>query len=125
VVFAEIAQRKAVEVPPVGRITKRAEIGIVRSHDYHPAARGNDAVELLHRADYIRYMLDQMDGADFAEGIVPEGQGDLVQICDHVRARVRVTVYPDSARIFVEPTTYVKDRQRCHATVQMGLLLLE
>jgi hypothetical protein len=109
----------------VSRITKRAEIGVVRSHDHHPAARGHDTVELFHRADYICYMFDQMDGADFAEGIVTEGKGDLVQICDHVRARIRVTVYPDSARIFVEPTTYVKDRQRSHATVQMGLLLLE
>jgi hypothetical protein len=94
-IFAKMAQREAVQVPAMGRIAKRAEIGVVGRHDDQSPARSEQPVEILHRPHDARDVLDHMRTADFVERAVGKGQGRLIEICDNIRAARRMRVYAD------------------------------
>lgn len=85
-ILAEMTQRKAVQVPAMGRIAKRAEIGVVRRHDDQQPARSEQPVEILHCPHDARDVLDHMRAADFIERAIGKGQGRLVKVRDHVGA---------------------------------------
>ena len=107
-IFAEIAQGKAVQMPFVGRIAKRAEIRVMGGDDKDAAPGLEEPVEFLDGPDDVRDVLDQMDCADFTKRAVPEGEREMVEIGKYVRIGVRVAVDADCARIFLDPAAYVE-----------------
>jgi hypothetical protein len=48
-------------------------------------------------------MLYQVNGANLAKRRVGERQWEAIEIREDIRARVRVAVYADGARVFVDP----------------------
>ncbi len=73
-------------------IAKRTEIRIVRRHDERPSAGPQQPVELFHRADHVRHMLNHMDRAHFAKCAVPERKRKVIQVRNHIGAGVRIAV---------------------------------
>ncbi len=108
-VIAEIAQGEAVQVPAVGRVTERAEIRVVRRDNKNPASRREQAVKFLHRPDYVRNVFDDMNGPDFSERIVPERKRNMIEIGNHIRARIRITVQADGAGVFVDAAADIEN----------------
>lgn len=50
VVLPEIAKREAIQMPAMGRVAERAEIGVMGRGDVHGPAGTKQAVKLFHRA---------------------------------------------------------------------------
>ena len=115
VVIAEVAERKTVQMPAVGRVAEGTEIGVVRGNDNHSASVCQQAVELFHGADDVADVFDDVHGADFAKAGVGEGKRKLVEIGDDVGAGFRIPVESDGAGIFVDAAANVQYRQlpRC------------
>ena len=109
VILAEIAQGKAVEVPAVGGVAERAEIGVMRGHDDGAAAGCEQAVELFHGADHVRDVFDQVYGANLNEGAVAKREWKVIEVGDDVGARVEIAIYSDRAGIFVYAAADVQD----------------
>ena len=65
-------------------------------------------MKLLHGADHVRDMLDDMDGAQRRERVVAKGIREAVEIADHVGAAARIAVDADGARIFVDAAADVE-----------------
>ena len=107
-IFAEVAQGKAVQMPLMGRIAERAEIRVVRSYDEHATAGLEQPVEFLDRADNIRYVFDEMDCADFVKGTVAEREREVVKIGDYVSIGVRIPIDSDCTWIFLDPAAYIE-----------------
>jgi hypothetical protein len=102
VILPEVAQGKTVEVPPMGGITEGAEIGVVGSNNNGPASRLEKTMKLLHQANYVSDMFDDMDGAYFAEAIIAKREGNVIQVGDDIGARVRISIKADSTGILVD-----------------------
>ncbi len=86
----------------MGGIAEGAEIGVMRGDNDQPAARSEQAMEVLHGAQNAGDMFDHVGGANFDKRAVGEGQGRLVEIRDYVGAACRVGVYADRAGKFVD-----------------------
>jgi hypothetical protein len=86
----------------VGRVAEGAEIRVVRSDDKGPSAGLEEAVKLLHQADDVFNMFNDVNGAHFAETAVTKGKRDAVEVSDDVGVCVCVPVNADSARIFFD-----------------------
>jgi hypothetical protein len=108
VIFAEIAQREAVQVPLVRRIAERTEVRVMRGDDEDVAAWLEQSMEFLDGPDYVRDVLDEMDGADFTKGTVAKRKREVVKIGDNVGIRVRIPIDPNCTWIFVDAATYVE-----------------
>src|SRR5579872_4025577 len=108
VILAEVAERKTVQMPAVGGIAERTEVGVVRCHQKHaPRWRGH-AMKFLHGGDHVRDMLDDMDGAHARERIVAKRIRKAVEIADDVGAAARIPVDADGAGIFVDAAADVQ-----------------
>ena len=68
----------------MGRVAKRAEIGIVGSLNSHRSAGPQEAVELFHGPNHIRSVLDDVNGQNMVEGVIPKRQAAIVQIANDV-----------------------------------------
>jgi hypothetical protein len=101
-IFTEIAEREAVQVPTVSWITEGAEIGVMRSDNERPPTRLKQAMELLHQADNISDVFDDMDSPHFLKAVVAKGKGDMVEISDNIGIRVCVSINADSAGVFFD-----------------------
>jgi hypothetical protein len=88
-------------MPAMGRVTKGAEIGVVRRHDNESAAWRKQAVEFFHRPNHVRNVFNDMNRPNLLEGGIAEGKRIVVQICQNIRLGVGVTVNSDRAGIFV------------------------
>ena len=108
-IFAEIAQREAIQVPAVRGIAKRAEIGVVGCNDKNAATRRRDAVEFFDRADDVGDMFDHVNGADFPESVIAKRKRIAVEICDDIRARVRIAIDADATGIFVDAAADIEN----------------
>src|SRR5437879_3738401 len=108
-VRAEIAERKAVEMPAMRRIAKGAEIRIVRRDDQDPARCGGDPVELLHRADDIRNVLDDVHHAHGIERAIAKRIREAVEVTDDVGTRMNVAIDADGPGILVDTAAYVEN----------------
>src|SRR5580704_3473305 len=95
VIGPEIAEREAVEMPAMRGIAERAEVGVMRSDDEDAAGRRDDAVKLLHGADDIGYMLDDMHGAKRCERVVAERVRETVEVADDVGPAARIAIDAD------------------------------
>jgi hypothetical protein len=102
VILAEIAQGEAVEVPAVGRVAKGAEIGVVGSNDEGSSAGLEETVKLLHQADYVSDVLNDVNGTYFAETAVAKGKRDVIEVSDDIGVRVRVSIDADGAGVFFD-----------------------
>ena len=90
------------------RIAKGTEIGVVGSDNEDPAGRPNDAMELLHRADHVREMLDDVNGPKRLEGIIAERIRESIEVADDIGARARIPIDSDSAGVFVDAAADVE-----------------
>ncbi len=109
-IFAEIAQREAVQVPLMRRIAERTEVRVMRGDDENVAAWLEQAMKFLNGADDIRDVLDEMDGTDLTKGTVAKRKGEVVKIRDDIRVGVRISINPNCARIFLNAAAYVEYR---------------
>lgn len=123
VIFPEVAQRKAVQVPAVCGIAKRAEIGVVWSDNNGTPTGREQTMKLLHRSNHIGHMLDDMNRAYLAKGAVAKREWKLIQIGNHIRARMSIAINPDAAGIFVDPAADIENRKfsRSRALRDAGL----
>ena len=83
----------------------------MRRDDYGPASWCKQPVELFHCADDVRHVLDDMNGPHLAEGAITKWERILVQICNHVRTRVRIAVEANCAGILVDAAADIEDRE--------------
>ncbi len=95
----------------MGGVAEGAEIGVVRGLEAHGAAGAHQAVELLHGADHVVHVLDDVDGGEAVEGAVGEGVGETVEVGEHVGAAGGIAVDADGAGLFVDPAADVEDPQ--------------
>lgn len=90
VVLAEVPQRKAIQMPAMRGIAKRAEIGVMGRHDDQTPAGSQQAMKIFHSPHDAHDVLDDVCAANFRKGAVGEGQGRLVDIRDDVGAARRM-----------------------------------
>ena len=112
VVVAEVAERKAVQVPTVSRVTEGAEVGVVRRNDDHLATVGQQTVCFFHHADDIANVLNDMDGADLPEGAVAKRIMEVVEVGNHVSGCIGVAIKADRAGEFVTAAADIEDALR-------------
>ena len=62
----------------MGGIAKRAEIRIVRRDNHDAPAGGKQPVELFHRADDIRDMLEHVNRPYFAKRVVAKRKREVI-----------------------------------------------
>src|SRR5437764_836806 len=101
-IFAEVPEREAVQVPFVRWVAERAEIGVMRSHDEDAAAGLEEAVKFFDRAHYVGHMFDHVNSPDLAKGRVFEREREVVEIGNHIRIRVDVPIDSDCPWIFLD-----------------------
>lgn len=82
----------------------------MRGHDDDSTAGCKQAMELFHRPHYVSDMLDQMYGANLSEGVVVEGEREVIEVGDDVGARVEVAINSDRAGVLVYSATYIEDQ---------------
>src|ERR1700685_303470 len=109
VILAEVAERKTVQVPAMGRVAEGAEVGVRRRGDDEAAAGREHTMKLLHGADDVGDVLDDMNGAQLGEGAVADGIRKTVQVAEHVGARVGSAIKADRAGIFVDAAADVEN----------------
>lgn len=107
-IFAEIAQGEAVQVPLVRRIAERTEIRVMRGDDEDVAARLEQSMEFLDRPDHVRDVLYEMNGADFTKGTIQEREREVVKVGNYVRIGVGVPIDPDCAWVFLDAAAYIE-----------------
>ena len=93
------------------RVAKGAVVGVMRRHDHRPAARRQQAVKLLQSPDHVRNVLDDMDCPHFAKRTIPEGERELVEVRNHIGARVFIAIEADRTWIFVDSAADIQDRK--------------
>ena len=76
--------------------------------DHDASAWLEQAVEFFNGANDIPNMLNQMDGANFAERVIPKGKWKMIEIGNDVGLSVAVSVNPNGARKFLDSTPHVK-----------------
>jgi hypothetical protein len=116
VVLAEIAKRKAIQVPAVSGIAKRAEISVVGRNDNDATSRCEQAVKLFNRADYVGYVFDHVCGSDLTECTIAEWEREVIQVCDNIRPSMRVPIQAYSARLFIEPAPHIENWKLAYRT---------
>lgn len=119
-VLTEIAERKAIQVPAVGGIAKRAEVGVVRRNDDDPAARDEQPVELFDGAYHISYVFNHVGGADLAEGAVAERKWEMIQVRDDVGPGMRVAIQAYGAGVLVEAAADIENWELAYRTGSAG-----
>ena len=107
-IFAEVAQRKAVQMPLMGRIAERTEIGVMGGDDQDAPTGLEQPMEFLYGPDDVRDMFDQVDRADFTKARVLKREREVIEIRDHVGIRVNVPINSDCARMLLDSTADVK-----------------
>src|SRR5579884_4090748 len=68
-------------------------------------------MKLLHGAQYVAHVLNDVDSPHLSEGGVAKGPGKPIEIAEHVRAAGRIAVDADRARILVYAATDIEDFQ--------------
>ena len=109
---AEIAERETVQVPTMSGIAKRTEIRVMRRNNEHLAAGSRKAVKLLHRANHVGDMLDDVNRPDFVERIVAERIGKMIEFAQNIRLDARNAIDSDRAWIFVDAAADVEHAWR-------------
>src|ERR1700694_2422801 len=97
----------------MGGIAERTEVRIVRGDDEDAAGRRYDAVKLLHSADYVGHVLDDMHGAKRGKRVIPERARKTVQGADDVGATAQIAIDPDGAGELVDAAAHVERALGC------------
>ena len=74
VVRAEVAQRKAVQMPTVGGVAKRAEICVVRGSNEHAAARCKKAVNFFLQPAQQQWIMQNTDRRPVIPQVKPDSR---------------------------------------------------
>ena len=98
-------------MPAVCGIAKRAEIRVMWGDDHNPPTRRSQSMKLLQRLNYIGYMLDDVDGANFSKRCVPKRKGKAIYISYNVRPGIWVAVDAYRARVLLNAATDIKYRE--------------
>lgn len=112
VIFTEVAQREAIQVPLVSGITEGAEIGVVRRDDDGAATGNKQAMELFQGGDHIGHVFDDVCSADLTERVIPKRIGNPIQISYYIGARVGIAIQADSAGILIDSAADIEDGTR-------------
>ena len=112
-VFAEMPQRKTIQMPAMSGVAKRAEIGVMRRYHDQAPSRSQQAMKVFHRPHDTRHVLDHVRAADFSKAAVGKGQGRLIEIRNHIRAARRMRVYANRSRKFVDTAAGVQHAAKC------------
>lgn len=110
-ILTEIAKGETIEVPAVGGIAKRTEIGVVRRDDKGATARREQAMKLFYSADHIGDMLDDVNGTELMKRVVAKWERKAVEIGNDVCARIWIAIDTNGARMLVQPTADIKNQQ--------------
>ena len=108
-ILAEVAEGEAIQVPAVGGVAERTEIGVMRSDNHHAAARTAETVKLLHGADDIGYVFNDVDRANLVERAVPKRVREPVQVTKDIGAGGGIPVDPEGTGILVDPAANVEN----------------
>jgi hypothetical protein len=119
-VLTEIAERKAIQVPAVGGIAKRAEVGVMGRNNNDPAARDEQPVEFFDSSDHISYVFDHVRGANLAEGAVAERKWEMIQVRDDVGSGMRAAIQAYGAGVLVEPAADIENWELAYRTGSAG-----
>ena len=87
----------------------------MRRDDEDASSGAHQPVKLLHRADYIGDMLDDMDGAQLIESAVAKRVWETVKIADDVSIRISIQIDSDSTRVLVDSAANVENAQAARA----------
>lgn len=112
-VFAEIAKGKTVQVPLVGRITKRTEIGVVRCNDQNAATGFQQSVELLHCPNHIGDVFDDVNRSNFAERRISKRKREMIEVGDDIGVRVGISIKPNCAWMLLDAAPHVEYTAVC------------
>ena len=93
------------------RITKGAEISVMRSDDHGAATRSKQPVKLFYRSDDVGYVLNDVNGADLPERIVTERIREVIKVSDYIRVRTGVAIEADSAWVLVDAAAHIQNRK--------------
>lgn len=96
----------------MSRVAEGAEIGVVWRHDDGKAARGQQAVDLLHGSNHVRNMLDYMNGPHLAKGAVGKRKRILIKVGDHIGASIRVAINANCPRVLVDAAADIQYGER-------------
>src|SRR5579872_6709682 len=107
-VLAEVAEAETVEMALVGGVAKGAEIGVVRSLDTHRPARAHQSVKLLHSANHVVYVFDDVDGCEAVERPVREGIREAVEVCQNIGAAGGIPIDSNGTGLLVNPAANVE-----------------
>src|ERR1700761_897627 len=83
----------------------------MRSRDDDAAAWSQQPVELLHRPDHVSHMLDDVGCPDLPARAIAERKWKSVEVSEHIRARIRVPVKANGARVLVDPASDIECRK--------------
>src|ERR1700680_3523366 len=112
VVVTKVAEAEAIQMILVRRIAKRTVIRVVRRCDAQRPARPEQPMKLLHAADHIVQMLDDVNGRDAVEAIIGKRIWEFVQIDQHVGLARRIAVDADRAGLLANAAADVEHQYR-------------
>ena len=84
-------------------------IRIVRCNDLYFPAGLCDAMQLIHKAENVRHVLDHMPANYFFKFIIGERVRKDSEIMNHICMTQTIRIDPDRAGKFVLTTTDIKD----------------
>lgn len=109
-VFTEITQGEAIEVPAMSRVAKGAEIGVMWRHDDNAPAGHEKAMKLFQGPHYVHDMFYDVNGANLSKCGIAEWERKMIEIGDDVGVCVWVLIDADRAWIFVDSAAYIQNR---------------
>src|SRR5262249_8488809 len=109
VLFSEISEAETVQMALVGRVAKGTEVSIVGSFDAHRTAGPHQAVKLLHGANYIFNVLDDMYRSEAIEGAIGERIRKTVEVGQNIGAAGGIPVDSDGTGLLVNPAADVEN----------------
>src|SRR5579875_1123733 len=96
----EIAERKAVQVPPVRGIAPGNEVRVVRRHKVDRPTGSGHPVNFRHCVHEVVQVLDDMNSPNLVKPVVAKWK-PLVEVADHIGCCcIPIGVHPDCARRF-------------------------
>jgi hypothetical protein len=108
----KIIERVGIQMPAMGRIAERIDVGVVwRQKENGPAGLCN-AMKLFHGGNDIAHVLDQMLATNLVEGTITERKVPVIEMTDHVGAGRRIHVDTDRPGILIGTTSNVENARQ-------------
>ena len=108
----------------MGGIAERAEIGVMGRFNAYGAAGTHQAVKLLHGADHVVHVLDDVDGGEPVEGAIGERVGEMVEVRQHIGTAGGIAIDSDGTGLLVDPAADIEDSFRRWQTRRIPLRMV-